>query len=75
MQRSSMCDNRPCYEYRPISQTVFMLSIAINRAEHVCAAVIIKDNYMLMCNYPPRSTVLFAILNRLSTGRITQYCL
>ena len=25
--------------------------------------------------YPPRSTVLFAILNRLSTGRITQYCL
>ena len=23
-------------------------------------------------NYPPRSTVLFAILNRLSTGRITQ---
>ena len=25
--------------------------------------------------YPPRSTVLFAILNRRSTGRITQYCL
>ena len=25
--------------------------------------------------YPPRSTVLFAILNRLSTGQITQYCL
>ena len=35
---------------RPISQTVFMLSIAINRAEHVCATVIIKHNYMLMCN-------------------------
>ena len=29
---------------RPISQTVFMLSIAINRAEHVCATVIIKHN-------------------------------
>ena len=26
-------------------------------------------------HYPPRSTVLFAILSRLSTGRITQYCL
>ena len=26
-------------------------------------------------NYPPRSTVLFAILNRLSTGQITLYCL
>ena len=25
--------------------------------------------------YPPRSTVLFAILNRLSTGQITLYCL
>ena len=33
---------------RPISQTVFMLSIAINRAEHVCATVIIKHNYMLI---------------------------
>ena len=38
------------YLYRPISQTVFMLSIAINRAEHVCATVIIKHNYTLMCN-------------------------
>ena len=37
--------------YRPISQTVFMLSIAINRAEHACATVIIKHNYMLMCNH------------------------
>ena len=34
--------------YRPISQTVFLLSIAINRAEHVCATVIIKHNYMPM---------------------------
>ena len=38
-------------KYRPISQTVFMLSIAINRAKHVCATVIIKHNYMLMCNH------------------------
>ena len=34
---------------RPISQTVFMLSIAINRAEHLCATVIIKHIYMLIC--------------------------
>ena len=34
---------------RAISQTVFMLSIAINRAKHIgqCATVIIKHNYML----------------------------
>ena len=30
--------------HRAISQTMFMLSIAINRAEHVCATVIIKYN-------------------------------
>ena len=37
--------------YRPISQTVFMLSIAINRAKTpICDTVIIKHNYMLMCN-------------------------
>ena len=29
-------------QYIPISQTLFMLSIAINRAEPVCASVIIK---------------------------------
>ena len=30
------CKNSPFTEkYRPISQTVFMLSIAVNRAEHV----------------------------------------
>ena len=44
--RATLVDN---YVNRPISQTVFMLSNAINRAEHVCAAVIIKHNYMLMC--------------------------
>ena len=43
--------NLPDLLNRPISQTVFMLSIAINRAEHVCATVIIKHNYMLMCNH------------------------
>ena len=38
--------------YRPISQTGFLFpSIAINRAEHVCATVIIKHNYMPMCNH------------------------
>ena len=32
---------------KPISQSTFMLSIAINRAKHVCATVIIKhiSNY------------------------------
>ena len=38
-------------QYRPISQTIFMLSIAINKAEHVCATVIIKHNFMLMWNH------------------------
>ena len=45
------CSIRNKLTYRPISQTVFMLSITINRAEHVCATVIIKHNYMLMCNH------------------------
>ena len=36
-----------------------MLSNAINRAEHVCAAVIIKHNYMLMVWY---GNVLFDII-------------
>ena len=31
--------------YRAISQTEYMLSIAFNRAVHVCATVIIKHNY------------------------------
>ena len=35
---------------RPISQTVFMSLRAINRAEHVCATVVIKHNYISMCN-------------------------
>ena len=36
------CAKSISYFHRPISPTVFMLSIAINRAEHVCATVIIK---------------------------------
>ena len=39
----------------PISQTVFMLSIVSNRAEHVCAPVVITHNFILMCN-PVRQT-------------------
>ena len=54
--------------YRPISQTVFMLSIAINRAEHVCATVIIKHNYMLMCNHKIVINIMLCLLN--STGHI-----
>ena len=54
--------------YRPISQTVFMLSIAINRAEHVCATVIIKHNYMLMCNHEIVANIMLCLLN--STGHI-----
>ena len=49
-----------------ISQTVFMLSIAINRAERVCATVIIKHNYMLMCNHKSVKNIMLCLLN--STG-------
>ena len=58
----------PCEVARPISQTVFMLSIAINRAEHVCATVIIKHNYMLMCNHKIVINIMLCLLN--STGHI-----
>ena len=57
-----------CRENRPISQTVFMLSIAMNRAEHVCATVIIKHNYMLMCNHKIVINIMLCLLN--STGHI-----
>ena len=56
------------YIYRAISQTVFMLSIAINRAEHVYATVIIKHNYMLMCNHKIVINIMLCLLN--STGHI-----
>ena len=52
----------------PISQTVFMLSIAINRAEYVRATVIIKHNYMLMCNHKIVINIMLCLLN--STGHI-----
>ena len=54
--------------YRPISQTVFMLSIAINRTEHVYATVIIKHNYMLMCNHKIVINIMLCLLN--STGHV-----
>ena len=57
-----------CVMNRPISETVFMLSIAINRAEHVCATVIIKHNYMLMCNHKIVINIMLCLLN--STGHI-----
>ena len=53
---------------RPISQTVFMLSIAINRAEHVYATIIIKHNDMLMCNHKIVLNIMLCLLN--STGHI-----
>ena len=55
--------------YRPISHTVFMLEIAINyRAEHVCATVIIKHNYMLICNHKIVINIMLCLLN--STGHL-----
>ena len=66
-QARNFVDIAPFY-YRPISQTVFMLSIAISRAEHVCATVIIKHNYMLMCNHKIVINIMLCLLN--STGHI-----
>ena len=43
-------------------------SIAINRADHVCATVIIKHNYMLMCNHKIVKNIMLCLLN--STGHI-----
>ena len=57
-----------CLCYRPIYQTVFMLSIAINRAKHVCATVIIKHNYLLRCNNKIVINIMLCLLN--STGHI-----
>ena len=51
---------------KPISQTVFMLSIAISRAEHVFATVIIEHNYMLMCIHKIVINIMLCLLN--STG-------
>ena len=51
-----------------IFHTVFMLSIAINSAEHVCAIVIIKHKYMLMYNYKIFTNIMLCLYN--STGHI-----
>ena len=53
-----------CMHYRRFLRTVFMLSIAINRAEHVCATVIIKHNYMLMCNHKIAINIMLCLLNK-----------
>ena len=58
--------SRP-YIHRPISQTVFMLPIAINRAKHICATVVIKHNYMLMCNHKIVINIMLCLLY--NTGR------
>ena len=55
--------------YRPISQTMFMLSIAINRVEHVYATVIIKHNYMLMCKHKIVINRIYISQDLLSTSR------
>ena len=59
--------------YRAISQTVLILSIAINRAEHVYATVIIKHNYMLIYNHTVVINIMLCLLN--SAGHIFRsYC-
>ena len=49
--------------YRPNLQTVLMLSIVINRTEHVCTTVIIKQNYMLMSNHKIVIDIMLCLLN------------
>ena len=52
VRESHSCSGKKyAYASRTYCSLLFMLSIAINRAEHVCATVIIKRNYMLMCNH------------------------
>ena len=53
---------------RPISQTVFMSSIAINRADYVGATVLINHNYTLKCNYKIVINIMLCLLN--STGHM-----
>ena len=40
-----------------------MLSIAINRTEPVCATVINKHNYVLMCNHKYVINIVLCLLN------------
>ena len=51
---------------RPTSQIICLLSIVINRAEHVCAAVNIKHNYMVMCHRKIVVNIMLCLVN--STG-------
>ena len=53
---------------RPISQTVFMLSIAINRAKQIYAKVISKLKYVLLCNHKVAKIIMLCFLN--STGHM-----
>ena len=59
------CDNPGCLKtYFRDSVYDFMLSIAINRAEHViCATVIIKHNYMLMWNHKIVINIMLCLLS------------
>ena len=72
--------------YRNVNVMVFLINVymCISIWFVICIWFVINmttDNYLddiaakHGTPYPPRSTVLFAILNRLSTGQITQYCL
>ena len=55
---------------RPISQTVVMLSIAVNRTKPVCAVVIIEHNYILMCEHKlVLNTLQFVKLYRTDISR------
>ena len=69
---NNMCTHEKCKssDYRLISQSMFMLSIAINRAKHVCVTVIIKHNYMLMCNHKIVINIMLCLLNSRPTGHI-----
>ena len=49
--------------YRHIIQIMFMLSIAINRAESVSAMEIIKHNYILMCKHTLAINIMSCLLN------------
>ena len=48
---------------RPITQTVFMLSIAINRATSVCAVVIIEHHCIYLCASITQNSELRSLFN------------
>ena len=51
-----------CYN-TSFSQTVFMISITTNRAEHACTTVIIKLKYVFMCEHKPAISIMLSLLN------------